>query len=91
MSNNHCPIIWFELHQSIRGFAMKESRLHDSIGVDQMDQQIQKRVRVLTKQNQDRIREPSGIESSLTEYDMKQYLEQVLEEVGKKCQQRQQG
>jgi hypothetical protein len=44
---------------------MKESRLHDSIGVAQMDQQIQKRVRVLTKQNQDRIREPSGIESSL--------------------------
>jgi hypothetical protein len=35
--------------------------------------------------------EPSGIESSLTEDDMKQYLEQVLEEVGKKCQQRQQG
>jgi hypothetical protein len=31
MSNNHCPIIWFELHQSIRGFAMKESRLHDSM------------------------------------------------------------
>jgi hypothetical protein len=54
---------------------MKESRLHDSIGVAQMDQQIQKRVRVLTKQNQDRIMEPSGIESSLTEDDMKQYLE----------------
>jgi hypothetical protein len=80
-----------ELRQSIRGFAMKESRLLDSIGVAQMEQQIQKRVIVLTKQNQDRLKEASGIESSLTEEDMKQYLEQVMEEVGKKRQQPQQG
>ena len=68
-----------ELRQSIRGFAIKDSRLLDSIGVAQMEQQIQKRVIALTKQNQDRIREASGIESSLTEEDMKQYLEQVPE------------
>lgn len=79
-----------ELRQSIRGFAIKDSRLLDSIGVAQMEQQIQKRVIALTKQNQDRIREASGIESSLTEEDMKQYLELVLKEVGKE-RQRQQG
>jgi hypothetical protein len=54
-----------------------------------MEQQIQKRVIALAKQNQDRIREVSGIESSLTEDDMKQYLELVLKEVGKERQQQQ--
>ena len=68
-----------ELRQSIRGFAIKNSRLLDSIGMAQMEHQIQKRVIALAKQNQDRIREASGIESSLTEEDMKQYLELVHE------------
>jgi len=72
-----------ELRQSIRGFAMKESRLLDSIGVAQMEQQIQKRVIALTKQNQSRMAEESGIQSSLTEEDMRQYLQQVIEEVKK--------
>ena len=79
-----------ELRQSIRGVAIKDSRLLDSIGVAQMEHQIQKTVIALAKQNQDRIREASGIESSLTEEDMKQYLELVLKEVGKE-RQRQQG
>ena len=35
----------------------------------------------LTKENQDRMAEESRIQSSLTEDDMKQYLEQVIREV----------
>jgi hypothetical protein len=38
-------------------------------------EEIQKRVIELTKQNQDRVVEESGIQSSLTEEDMKQYLQ----------------
>ncbi len=48
-----------------------------------MEQEIQKRVIALTKQNQVRMAEETGIESSLTDEDMKQYLEQVIEEVKK--------
>jgi sulfite reductase beta subunit-like hemoprotein len=62
---------------------MKESRLLDSIGMAQMEQEIEKRVITLTKQNQDRMAEESGIQSSLTEDDMKDYLEQVIKEVKK--------
>jgi hypothetical protein len=69
------------LCQSIRNFAIKESRLLDSIGMAQMEQQIEKRVIEIAKRNQDRMTEESGIESSLTEDDMKQYLEQVIREV----------
>lgn len=69
------------LRQTIRTFAVKESRLLDSIGTAQMEQEIQKKVITVTRQNQDRITEESGIESSLTEGDMKEYLEQVIREI----------
>ncbi len=65
----------------MRKFAIKESRLLDSIGMAQMEQQIQKRVIALTKQNQDRMAEETGIQSSLSEEDMKQYLQQVIKEI----------
>jgi hypothetical protein len=71
------------LRQSIRTIAIKESKLLDSIGMAQMEQQIQKKVIEFTKQNQDRIDEETGIQSSLTEDDIKQYLEQVIKEVKK--------
>src|SRR5207244_8968899 len=72
-----------KLRQSIRNFAIKDSRLLDSIGTAHMEQEIQKRVLELTRQNQDKIEEETGIQSSLTEDDIKQYLEQVIKEVKK--------
>jgi hypothetical protein len=71
------------LRRSIRSFAMKESRLLDSIGTAQMEEEIQKKVITFTKRNQDRMAEETGIQSSLTEEDMKEYLQQVIGEVKK--------
>lgn len=72
------------LRQSIRGFAIRESRLLDSIGVAQLQQQIQSRVITLTKRNQKMMEETMGIRSSLSEEDIKQYLDQVLNELHNK-------
>jgi hypothetical protein len=69
------------LRRSIRNFAIKESTLLDSIGTAQMEQDIQRRVIGFTKLYQDRMAEETGIQSSLTEDDIKQYLEQVIREV----------
>ena len=44
-----------------------------------MEQEIEKRVLALTKQHQDRMAEESGIQPSLTDEDMKEYLQQVIE------------
>jgi len=71
------------LRQHIRKFAEKESRLLDSIGTAQMEQEIQQMVIKFTKQNQDKMAEKSGVYSSLTEDDVKVYLEQVIKEVRK--------
>ena len=64
------------LRKSIRDFALSQSRLLHSIGSAQMEQEIEKRVLVFTKQIQDRM---FG-EPSLTEDETKQYLEQVIRE-----------
>ena len=71
------------LRKSIRDFALGQSRLLDSIGSAQMEQEIERRVLVFTKQIQDKMVEETGIQSSLTEDDTKQYLEQVIREVNK--------
>ena len=73
-----------KLRQSIRKIAVKESSLLDSIGSGQMEQQIEKRVLASTREAKYSMLEQSGIESSLTEEDMKQYMEIVLSEIKSK-------
>jgi len=48
-----------------------------------MELEIQKQVLMLTKRNQDKMAEESGISSSLSEDDVKMYLEQLIKEVTK--------
>lgn len=69
------------LRSSIRNYAMKEANLLDSIGMAHMEQEIEKKVITLTKQNQDRLAEETGIQSSLTEDDVKSYLQEVIKEI----------
>lgn len=70
-----------QLRKTIRGFTIEESRLLDSIGSAQMEQSIMKRAIAFTNRNRDRMIQETGIESSLSEDDIKQYLNQVIEEV----------
>ena len=70
-----------KLRQSIRNYAINETRLLDNIGTAEMQHRVEKRVITLTKQNQNRMAEETGIQSSLNEEDIKEYLEQVISEV----------
>jgi hypothetical protein len=72
-----------ELRRSIRKFAIEESKLLDSIGTSHMEQEIQDRVNTMTKQVQDRMLEESGLDTSLSEKEVRSYLEQVLQELKK--------
>jgi hypothetical protein len=71
------------LRQSIKQAALREPQLLDSIGTAQMEQEIQKRVLAVTRKTQELMTEETGIQSSLSEDDMKLYLQDVLEEVKK--------
>jgi hypothetical protein len=46
-----------------------------------MEQEIERRVLGFAKKNQNRMEKETGVESSLLEDDVKQYLEQVMHEV----------
>jgi hypothetical protein len=70
-----------ELRQSIRKSAIKEVKFLESMGTAQMEQELQKRVLTIAKKNSDIMTEETGVEPSLSEDDMKQYLEEVLKEI----------
>jgi signal transduction histidine kinase len=70
------------LRLSIRKSAIDESKLLFSLGHrDEMDEQIQTKVMGSAKQQADDMMQKTGVPSSLTEYDMKQYLSTVLKEI----------
>ena len=69
------------LRQSIRKSAMEESKLLVSIGAAQMEQKIQTKVIERAKGHAEIMMQQTGVQSSLTEHEMKQYLSTVLKEI----------
>ncbi len=70
-----------KLRQSIKESAIDVSKLLVSIGSAQMVQEIEKKVMTAARNKKEQLAENSGVQSSLTEYDMKQYLTVVLKEI----------
>jgi hypothetical protein len=70
-----------ELRQSIRKSAMEQSKLLDSMGTAQMEVELQGRVLSVAKNQSEALAEQTGIEPSMTEDDMKEYLEIVVNEL----------
>jgi hypothetical protein len=70
-----------KLRQSIRKSAIQEVKFLESIGAAQMEQELQKRVLTIAKKNSDTMTEETGVQPSLSENDMKQYLEEVITEI----------
>jgi hypothetical protein len=68
------------LRKSIRRSVKEHSKFLDSIGSAQMDQGV-KDILKMTKEYADQMTEETGVEPSVTEDDMKQYLNDVLKEV----------
>ena len=77
-----------KLRQTIRNKVRDESRLLDDIGTAQMEQELQKRVMKFTQESEQKMKEESGIPSSLQENDIKVYMDYVIEEVKQKKDQR---
>jgi signal transduction histidine kinase len=69
------------LRKSIRNSTMEAAKLLDIIGTPQMKEEIERRALNAAKEQQSVLLEQTGIEPSLTERDMKQYLGTVLKEV----------
>jgi hypothetical protein len=70
-----------DLRREIRRLAIKESKLLDSIGRAQIEEQVRKRVLHLTRVGKSGMEE-AGISSTLDEEEVTRYLEDVLKEIG---------
>jgi hypothetical protein len=68
------------LRRSIRK-SVKDMKFLESIGTAQMKQELQKRVLTIAKNNSDVMTEETGIQPSLTEDEMKEYLDMVANEI----------
>jgi hypothetical protein len=69
------------LRKSIRNMVEDQSKFLERIGTAQMEGQLQKKVLNLAKEHHHRMEEESGVESSMTEGELKQYLGKVLTEI----------
>ena len=70
-----------KLRRAIRKSAIDESKLLVGMGSAQMEQKIEKKVMETAKVHAASMTEQTGVQLSLTEHDMKQYLSTVLKEI----------
>jgi hypothetical protein len=69
------------LRQSIRQSVKEQSKFLDSMGTAQMEGELQTRVLKTAKIASDSMAEETGVESSMSEDDMKDYMEIVMNEL----------
>jgi signal transduction histidine kinase len=69
------------LRKSIRNSALEVSKLADVIEGPGMGQEIERRVLTSAKEQEEILIQETGVRSSLTEHEMKQYLGTVLKEI----------
>lgn len=72
------------LRQSIRKAAIGESHLLDKIGVAEYEREIEKRVMMTTRGTRDLIESESGVASSLSDEEIREYIAKVTEEIKNK-------
>jgi hypothetical protein len=73
-----------KLRQSIRTSTKDELKLLDSIGISQVQREIEAKVTAATKTDAAILTQQSGIEPSLTDEEIQQILNQVAGEIRRK-------
>jgi hypothetical protein len=71
------------LRVSIRKSLTEQSKFLQSMGSAQMEQELQSTVMKISKKHSDVLTEKTGVESSMTESDIKEYMAMVLNEIHK--------
>jgi len=69
------------LRKTIRKSVMEQSKLLDSIDTAQMERELQTSVLTIAKKTSDEMKENSGIEASLSEDDVRDYMSLVIKEL----------
>ena len=72
-----------KLRKSIQKLSIEEASMLHRLGSTQMQQEIQKRVVKLSREQEDMLKEQTGVEQHLTDDEIKQYVKDVMEEIQK--------
>jgi hypothetical protein len=72
------------LRQSIRKSVTSQAKLLDSIGTAQMESELQRRVLTVAKKASGDMAEKTGVEASMTEDEIKDYIGRVIKELESK-------
>jgi hypothetical protein len=64
-----------------RKLAIQELKLIGKIGSAEMQTELERKVVKLVKRNADVLTQQTGVEPSISEAEMKQYLDQVMHEI----------
>ena len=70
-----------KIRKSIKSIAKSESRLLDSIASAEMHAEVERRVVKVIKAQSTEIEDQTGSKPSLTDYEIKEYLDEVLKEI----------
>ena len=70
-----------KLRKSIRNSVQEQSKILDSIGTAQMEQELERKVLMITREQQENMTEETGVQSSINEDEVRKYLDQVIREV----------
>ena len=71
------------LRLSIRKSVSEQAKFLDSMGTAQMEQELQSTVTKIARRHSDVLTKKTGVESSMTDADIKEYLTMVLNEIHK--------
>jgi hypothetical protein len=69
------------LRKSVQKLSIEEANMLYRLGSTQMQQEIQKRVVKLSREQEDVLKEQTGVEQHLTDDEIKQYVKDVMEEI----------
>jgi hypothetical protein len=71
-----------KLRRSIKNATLQESsKFLDTLGTAQMEKQLQDTVMKISKDNASTLAEQSGVEPSMTDDEMKSYMDEVIAEI----------
>src|SRR5688500_18054377 len=71
------------LRNSLQKLAIDEAKLLRNIGFERMQREIQERVVKVTEEQNELLKQQTGIEQHVSEEEMKEYVKEVMDKVGK--------
>jgi len=71
------------LRRTIRNSIMEQSKFLDSIGVAQLEHEVETNVMNISKEHAEQLKASSGVDTDISYDEIKEYMHEVLQEIGK--------